>query len=328
LFVAISTADYEREGSPCNELQDYGRKVRDDTVSDPTFLPAIYEASLEDDWTLEETWAKANPNLGVSVFPENLQALCEKAKADPTFENEFRRLHCNVRTQQAFRLISMHDWDACARPIEIPEGAVVTIGLDGASTGDMASMVVCYNDGTDYHLEPYYFCPESQALEMQQRGDHTYVNWANEGLLEMTPGKAIDHRAIRNKLNELASRYDVQEVPFDPWNLRTFAIQVGEEDGIMMVEHRQGTKSMNEPMKLLVRMMLDGHLRHGGHPILRWNMSNLAARLDPDDNIRPDKANSGGKIDGAVAAIMAIGRAASLFEMPSFYETHGVEFAK
>ncbi len=281
-----------------------------------------------DDWTDPMVWEKANPNLGVSVPLEYLERECKRAQIDPAFENTFKRLHLNIRTQQAYRLISMQQWDACAGPVEIPEGALVTIGLDGASTSDMASMVVCYNDGEDYRFEPYYFCPQSQALEMEQRGDHTYVTWANEGLLEMTPGKAIDHRAIRKKLNELATRYDVQEVPFDPWNLRTFAIQVGEEDGIMMVEHRQGTKSMNEPMKLLVRMMLDGHIRHGGHPILRWNMSNLAARQDPDDNIRPDKANSGGKIDGAVGSIMAIGRAASLFEMPSFYETHRVEFSE
>ena len=328
LVVHLTTSDYEREGSICNDKHDYASKVRDGLIDDPAFLPVIYEASRDDDWTDPKVWAKANPNLGVSVPLEYLERECKRAQADPSYQNTFMRLHLNIRTEQAFRLIQMHLWDLCADPVEIPDGAAVTIGLDGASYQDMASAVICYNDGEYYHLQPHYWCPQARALEMEQRGDHTYLKWAAQKLVTLTPGNAIDDRSIRKWLNEQASLYDVQEVPYDPYNLTTFAMQVIDEDGIQMVEHRQGTISMNEPMKLLVRLMLKGKLRHGGHPILRWNMANLAARKDPSDNIRPDKAESGGKIDGAVGAIMAIGRAANATSGVSFYEDHAVEFSR
>ncbi len=329
LMIHLTTSDYEREGSVCNAKHDYASKVRDNIIEDAAFLPVIYEATREDDWTSPEVWAKANPNLGVSVPLEYIERECARAKIDPAYENTFKRLHLNIRTEQAFRLIQMRRWDACNGPVEIPEGASVTIGVDGASVEDMASAVVCHNDGEIFHLIPFYWCPQAKVREMEARGDPTYATWVNQGLLTATPGNAIDDRAIRKTLNELTSRYDVREVPYDPYNLTTFAMQIIEEDGIPMVEHRQGTVSMNEPMKLLVRLMLEGKLRHGGHPILRWNMANLAARKDASDNIRPDKAESAGKIDGAVGAIMAAGCAAAGSDgQESFYETHSVEFSE
>lgn len=328
LMIHLTTSDYEREGSICNSKHDYASKVRDGIIDDPAFLPVIYEATREEDWTDPKVWATANPNLGVSVPLEYLERECKRAQVDPAYENTFKRLHLDIRTEQAFRLIQMRHWDACNGPVEIPEGASVTIGVDGASVEDMASAVVCYYDGENFHLKPYYWCPQAKIREMEQRGDRNYTTWANQGLLTGTPGNSIDDRAIRKTLNDLDSRYDVSEVPYDPYNLTTFATQIIEEDGIHMVEHRQGTLSMNEPMKLLVRMMLDGRIRHGGHPILRWNMSNLAAKKDASDNIRPDKAESSGKIDGGVGAIMALGRAAAGGGMEeSFYDKNTVEFS-
>ncbi len=41
---------------------------------------------------------------------------------------------------------------------------------------------------------------------------------------------------------------------------------------------------------------------------LRWMMSNVSIRQDPAGNVKPDKAKSTDRIDGVVAAIMAVGR--------------------
>jgi phage terminase large subunit-like protein len=69
---------------------------------------------------------------------------------------------------------------------------------------------------------------------------------------------------------------------------------------------------MNEPTKLMLRLLADGKLRHGGNPVLRWMASNLAGRIDPAGNIKPDKEKSADKIDGMVALIMALGRASTV----------------
>jgi phage terminase large subunit-like protein len=76
-----------------------------------------------------------------------------------------------------------------------------------------------------------------------------------------------------------------------------------------LVEVRQGYKTLSEPAKEFEKLVVSKALRHGGHPVLRWMVSNVAIRTDPNGNIAPDKAASSDRIDGVVASIMALSRA-------------------
>ena len=87
----------------------------------------------------------------------------------------------------------------------------------------------------------------------------------------------------------------------------------------------QGFKDMTAPTKELEKLVVSGKLRHGGHPVLRWMASNVAVELDAAGNLKPSKKRSTERIDGIVAAIMALGRA--LNQPPpsrSVYEDRGV----
>ena len=61
----------------------------DGTIVDHTFLPIIYAADKDDDWTTEETWHKANPSLGVTIPTDRLRHACETAQAAPHKENSY-----------------------------------------------------------------------------------------------------------------------------------------------------------------------------------------------------------------------------------------------
>ena len=79
--------------------------------------------------------------------------------------------------------------------------------------------------------------------------------------------------------------------------------------GFTVVPFGQGYKDMSPPSKELMKLVLEGKLRHGGHPVLRWCADNIFIRTDPAGNIKPDKEKSTERIDGAVALIMALDRA-------------------
>lgn len=325
LLLHVTTSDYEREESVCNHKHDYASKVRDGLIEDPAFLPVIYQAEKDDDWTDEGVWRRANPNLEVSKTLVYMQRECQRAKDDPVYENTFKRMELNVRTEQAFRLIPMDKWDACNGEVIFEDGAPTWGGLDLAETEDMGSLVLCQERDGEYHLKPFYWCPQGKVRELARRGRREYALWEKQGLLVTTPTIALDWQVIRAALKELDEQYDFREIAFDPWNCKQFALQLTDDDGLPMVLHRQGTESMNEPTKTLIKLMLEKQLRHGGHPVLRWNASNLAAVQNKDNNLRPDKASSGGKIDGMVGAIMSVGRAA-LGESKDMdhYDTHEV----
>jgi len=328
LMIYVTTSDFERPGSICNEIHDYASKVRDGIIEDEKFLPVIYEADPKDDWKDPATWRTANPNLGVSVSEEFLADECRKAAENPAIENTFKRLHLNIRTEQSVRLIPMDQWDACADPFDPAtlEGQPCWAGLDLATVNDLAALVLVFRPEEEnglYHALPFFWCPRAQAAKRDRQGRVPYLRWAREGLIELTDNNSIDYRFIRHRINELSKVYNIQEVPFDKWNASHLATQLTEEDGFNLVEIRQGFLSLNESTKFLLRLLLDGRLRHSGNAVLRWMASNTAAKSDPAGNLKPDKQASGDKIDGIVALIMGLGRA-SVAPGPSVYETRGL----
>ncbi|KAF0128499.1 MAG: phage terminase, partial [Xanthobacteraceae bacterium] len=66
---------------------------------------------------------------------------------------------------------------------------------------------------------------------------------------------------------------------------------------------------MAPAIKELERAIIARRLRHGGHPVLRWNFENVAVETDKAGNKSFHKGKSRDRIDGAVATAMAVSRA-------------------
>jgi len=326
LTFYITTAGYDRH-SICYELHDYALKVQKGVIDDPTFLPVIYAADEADDWKAPAVWAKCNPSLGVTIKTDYLERECKRAQETPAYENTFRRLHTNQWTNQETRWLPLDKWDECAGAVDPArlEGCRCWGGLDLASTEDVTALVLVFPDEDGgYDVLPFFWIP-ADTIEKRSRRDRVpYDVWARQGLVFTTPGNSCDYAFIRAKLNELADRFDIVDVGLDPWNAR----QLGQElmdDGFEIVDFRQGYASMSAPTKELLRLVLAGKLRHGGHPVLRWMADNMVVTQDPAGNLKPAKDRSTEKIDGMVALIMAIDRATRRGpEKRSVYESRGV----
>lgn len=316
MMIYITTSDYERE-SVCNKTHDYASKVRDRIIEDSSFLPAIWEAKTTDNWTDPAVWARCNPNLGVSVKLEYLERECQRAQDEPSYENTFKRLHLDIRTEQDVRWLQMEKWDACAgvEPAGL-DGATCYMGLDLATTTDIAAAVLFFPD-TGYLLSRFWI-PGDCAEKREKRDRVPYMTWAREGYITMTPGNVIDYKFIRSEINDLCARFNVVKIAYDPYNAQHLAQQLQDDDGLPMVEHRQGFISMNEPAKHFERLVISGGLNHGGNPILRWMASNVMVKVDPAGSIKPDKNKSTEKIDGIVSSIMAVGLAMTAEAEPVF----------
>jgi phage terminase large subunit-like protein len=321
LVVAITTAGWDRN-SICWELHDYALKVRDGIVPDDSFYPAIFAAGEEDDWTSPETWQKANPSLGRTVKEDYLAAECERAKASPAYQNTFRRLHLNQWTEQADRWIDMGLWDENAGEGEPTPGAPCFAGLDLSSTTDLSALVLLFPEGQRYRTLCRFWIPQEGLHKRAQRDRVPYDVWVREGLVTATPGDVIDYEAIRSEINALAQTYQIKFIAFDRWNATQLATQLT-GDALTMVECGQGFASMSAPTKELMTVLLGRRLMHTKHPVLRWMASNMTVVQDAAGNLKPDKANSTGRIDGIVSLIMAL-RLATLDEGPSVYESRGL----
>ena len=307
LMLVISTAGYDRH-SILWELYAHAKKVQEHPAIDPSFLPIIYEAPVEADWTKEKVWHKANPALGDFRSLEEMRILAARAKEIPAQENTFKRLYLNQWTEQASRWIAMPAWDACQQPIEKVRllRRRCYVGLDLSSTTDLTAAVAVFPDEKGFDVLGHYFVPQDRMLERVRRDRVPYDQWSKTGHLTTTPGPAVDYESVRAVLKAWAVEFDLQLIAYDPWNATDLVSRLEKQDGLTCVPIRQGFASLSAPTKSLETAILAKTLRHDGHPVLRWNVSNVAVESDAAGNIKPSKSASTEKIDGVNALVMAV----------------------
>ena len=309
LMIAITTAGVDRN-SIAWEQHEYAANILNGTNLDTSFFAYIRAADPADDWTKPETWRKANPSLGITIKEEDFAAECLEAQKVPRKQNSFLRYRLNIWTEQADRWLLLTDWDKGAvRPTdEALRGQPCWGGLDLSIRGDLSALVLAFRHGDGYALLSRFWLPKDGIREKSNRDHVDYEAWARQGYITLTDGNVIDYRIIRAEIEALAKRYEIQELAYDPYRATEIVSNLVEQ-GLPMVEFRQGFLSMNGPCVEFERLVQAGLIRHNAHPILRWNVANSVVDEDPSGNIKPNKARATGRIDGVVASVMAIGRA-------------------
>ena len=165
-------------------------------------------------------------------------------------------------------------------------------------------------------------------LPLRVNRDHVpYDVWERQGFLQTTEGNVVHYGYIEKFIERLGERFNIREIAFDRWGAVQM-VQNLEGMGFTVVPFGQGFKDMSPPTKELMKLVLEQRIAHGGHPVLRWMMDNIYIRTDPAGNIKPDKEKSTEKIDGAVAAIMALDRAIRCGNVSaeSVYDARGLLF--
>lgn len=311
LLWVITTAGSNRAGI-CYEVRGFVTKVLNGSVKDDSQFGIIYGLDDGDDWTTEDALIKANPNWGISVMPEVLLPLQAKAMTMPSAANNFKTKHLNEWVNADTAWMDMRAWEACADPSLDAEqfaGEPAWIALDLASKVDIAAKMSLFTRDVDGKQHFYVFGQYYLPRDTVDRGENSqYQGWESMGLLSVTDGAVIDFQVIEDDLLADCSRFEVREVPYDPFQATQMATRMMAQS-VPMVEMRPTVLNFSEPMKQLEALVLQGRLHHDGNPVLTWMMSNVVAHMDAKDNIYPRKERPENKIDGVVALIMALGRA-------------------
>jgi phage terminase large subunit-like protein len=343
LTVGITTAGVVNESPLAWRLHEKTKRISEGVIQDPTFYGKIYGAEKEDDWTDEKTWIKANPSLkenGGFLDISKYREQYESTQGDPTAQASFKRYFLNIWDQKVQRAIDMAKWDACPMPwiaagllAKQPEDKVRPLpkailahfigplegpprrcwaGVDLSMTTDLSAVafVFPYDDGQGYDVLPFFWMPEDGVRDREKRDGMPYRAWADLGFIELSPGGAIDYRDVKARLKWGAEMFDLQEICFDRYNSREMSTSLIDE-GYKCCEIIQGFESLTEPSKKLLELIVTGKLRHGAHPVLRWNAFCLAS-VEKNDNLKfekPERSKNSSRIDGISAIVDALARA-------------------
>lgn len=312
LLVIITTAGRGKENL-AHGLYEYALKVAAKPSLDPGFLPVLFQAPADCDWQSEELWHAVNPGLAMG-FPDldGLRQLAREAKERPADREDFRNFHLNVwldHSAAPFVDMGVYDEGATSIDDEQLEGLPCWIAVDASQTTDLTAVVAAFRTDDDALLiKAWFFVPSDNLRARADRDGVPYPRWAAEGHIIATPGNVVDYVAIEQHVRGVCDLYDVREIAFDPAYSRQISLPLS-NDGFPVVEMRQGWRTMGPAIADLERAIIGRTFRHDGNPVLRWCFENVAVQDDGKGNRSFHKGRSRDRIDGAVAAAMAVGRA-------------------
>ena len=311
LYFLITTAGTDRE-SICYELHQKAKDILDGRKVDPTFYPVVYGLADDDDWHDEKNWYKANPSLGQTITIERVRDMYRDARDNPAEENVFKQLRLNMWVSSLTRFIPEYIYDQGKDPIDLHalEDRECYGGLDLSSTEDITAFVLMFpprDEAEKYIMLPFFWIPEDTIPIRVRRSSVPYDVWYQQGYLNATEGNVIHYGFIEKFIEQLGNKYHIKEIAFDRWGA-TQMTQDLEGMGFTVVPFGQGYASMSPPTKEFYKLLMEGRIQHGGNPVLRWMAGNVVVDTDPAGNIKCTKRKSPEKIDGIVAAIMALDR--------------------
>lgn len=324
-LMIVATTAGRGQDNLAFETVEYAMKVQRGEIDDPATLPVIFALEEDDDWQDEDVWHSLNPGMA-NGFP-NLAAFRDKAakaKVSPPDRDAFLQYNLNRWLDHSSSpFVEMSVYDEGAKPVDRSslKGKPCWLGVDLSATSDLTAIVAAFRDDDEnYIVLPIFFCPADNLRRKAERDGVPYPRWAEEGFIIPTPGNVIDYRAVEQAIRDLAEEFEVREIAFDPHMAQQIMGNLV-DDGFPVVEFRQGWISMVPAVKEMERAILSGKFLHAGHPVLRWNFSNIVVETDKAGNRMFHKGKSTDRIDGAVASAMAVMRASEGDSGLSIYES-------
>lgn len=305
--------------SVCWTYHDYAVKVASGAIEDDSFFSYVCALDDGDDPLADEScWPKANPSLVESDIPGTryLREQVAQARAMPARESIVRRLNFCQWVDAENPAIPRHVWEGAEDRDFDPSllrGRRCWGGLDLSSTRALTAFALIFEpvpDDPRWRLISRFWLPGD---DLPSRADHDrapYLLWRDRGWLIAPSGRVIDYRAVARQCAADCAQYDVQGIAYDRWRIAEMQRSCA-DDGISLplVECGQGFRDMSPAVDAFEALLFGGELRHDGNPLMTWCMANLAYETDAAGNRKPSKDHATGHIDGAVAAIMAAGRA-------------------
>lgn len=295
----------------------------------PNWLPILYglTAMFGDDpddlkdidiWD-ENLWYLCNPSLGKHLKLRTLRLEAMEARRSEAGEKLFRWLRLNQWISVkavGWIALTLYDKTQCGpskkaeREAWVAEhlaGKLCYGGVDLSTSKDLTAFVLLFPPQPGLEtavLFPMIWRPGGTAEEAERRDHVPYRDWARAGFLDLCDGDIINYTDVEAAIRWAQDAFDLRMVGFDPYLSRTITQRL--EPIVPIVEIPQDLKNMSPAMKETEDLMIRRQLLHIHNTCFRWTFGNVRCYVDGNGNCKPMKNKSTGRIDPAVASIIAM----------------------
>lgn len=324
LIFSISTAGTDTSYPYFRDLEFLRQVLLGIKQKDNHFI-MLYEPDEGDEWDDPKTWAKVNPNYGVSLSKKYMEDECQEAKdKGGSTLAAFQTKNLNMWVDAPEVWIQDEEVESNNQDFDEAEleGEECCVGIDLASKTDLTASAFFF---PRLRVVKFLFTiPESKIQEKSGTADIVdYRLWAERGWITVCPGRVLDEDWYLTQLFNEMGHYNIKCIAYDPWGMWDLKNRFGKYEDKLM-EYRQDIRYMSVPTKDLESRVLKHELNFLGNPVIRWMFKNVVIYRDPNANIKLDKARSRNKIDGVVALVDALGGWLNLSsgDNGEIYKTH------
>mgnify|MGYP002507813651 CR=1 FL=1 len=301
-----------------NSILEYRKGNTDGNYDNPIWLPIIYglggdvDKIADIDIYDEKVWYECNPSLGKTIKIETLRQEALDAKQSEYTERLFRWLRLNQWISvKAVGWLPLTLYDKTESEKPDLKGKKCYAGLDLSTTTDLTALVLYFppQAGLEKGYVLFWAWITSEKMQERSRRDKVpFEKWVKDGYVEVSQGDCIDFEIIENKIINLSKEYNLVQLGLDPYLSRMLSQNLMKKE-IDVVEIPQSISGMSPAMKEIERQLRNDETEHEQNPCARWCFGNVKVATDGNENIKPMKNKSTGRIDITVSWINAVATA-------------------
>ena len=281
----------------------------------------------------EKLWYACNPGLGHNLRLSDFRREARAARQSEAAERLFRWLRLNqwiavksvgwvpvtIYDKTQFNRPEWAGMNVLARRRAVREylrGKRCFGGLDLSKSTDLTALVLLFppQEGLETWVALFWGWVPLDDLEARETRDGVpYGDWLRADFLQGCEGDIIDYDAVEQTIWQAAEEFDLACLGLDPamsWTLSQRLMQsTAEHEAIQVVEIRQNMTGMSPATKQLELLLRKGMMLHEHNTAARWCFGNVRCATDGNENMKPMKNRSVGRIDIAVAWIIAMAAA-------------------
>lgn len=318
LFSSMGTYDDSRafliSTQAPNDAAFFSVEIDTATRDTPENIVCHLYSAPTDDILDESGWHQANPSLfGGYRSIDDLRRSAQEAERIPAKQNGFLNLAMNRRVSLESRWLAPSIWkeNSDEPDLMLLKTKDVHLGLDLSRLDDLTACVASVLDDDGFvHVFPFVFTPKDTLEDRSKRDRAPYLEWVKSDKLIAVDGRVLDYEWVAQYLNQELDEANIASLSFDRWRIDDFkrdADRVGFSSRVYQwLEVGQGYKDMSPRLEKVMELLLQGKIKHGGHPLLNMAAGNAVALSDPAGNIKLSKEKATQKIDPLVALVMSV----------------------
>lgn len=266
-----------------------------------------YKLDSEKEIAHPEMWAKAQPNIGITVSYETYQMDVERAEQNPAARNDIMAKRFGLPMEGYTYFFTYEETLRDKRPRNY-QGMTCSIGVDLSQGDDFCAFTFLFPlRGGKFGVKTLSFITDQTLYKLPLAMRTKYEEFIQEGTLFVLEGVILDMMEVYDVVDEhiMTNEYDVTAFGYDPYNAKEFVERWTTENGTRGV-HKviQGARTESVPLGELKKLAGE-RLLVFDESLMEFAMGNCIVLEDTNGNRKLYKARREYKIDNASALMDA-----------------------